>query len=533
MLFALQTVCGQTKIDSLKAVLQSASKEQRLEIFINIGYEYYNQSKYAEALEYYKIAAIDANEEDANLLAKLFNRTARVYQKLASYELALDYYLKALKYNEIANNTSGSGSVYNNIGVVYRILGKYDDALKYYKKALEIKKIYNEKEIVAKILNNIGIVYRYKNEYDKSMTYYNQAIEIYREINDLNILATVLSNIAEVYDLKNESDKALKNCIKAYNIVDSIGNNYDIALISLTLGEIYLNQKDFGNALFYVRRSLNLSKKTNSKKYLAEAYLTLFKLYKETNKLTDAIKYIELYTNLQDSIYNEDMRKKTTKMQIVYETEKKEKENQKLINDKKINNIWLFSISIAFIVTVLLGVFIFIQKTKLGKAYKVLVHRNIETIESENKLKNAKSELKAIIENKTKTKSISEETDKYSASTLSDDKKINLLAKITLALEEKKMFLQHDLTSQKLADYLETNKNYVSQIINETFNKNFSSFINEYRIKEARILLSQPENKHLTIEAIAYQVGFKSKSSFNRAFKEFIGVNPSYFINNV
>ncbi|MBU0488050.1 MAG: helix-turn-helix domain-containing protein, partial [Bacteroidetes bacterium] len=58
--------------------------------------------------------------------------------------------------------------------------------------------------------------------------------------------------------------------------------------------------------------------------------------------------------------------------------------------------------------------------------------------------------------------------------------------------------------------------------------KNFKNLINEYRIKESRKLLITKPN--LTIEAIAHDVGFRSKSAFNAAFKLYTGVTPSFFI---
>jgi AraC-like DNA-binding protein len=83
-----------------------------------------------------------------------------------------------------------------------------------------------------------------------------------------------------------------------------------------------------------------------------------------------------------------------------------------------------------------------------------------------------------------------------------------------------------------LAEKLNTNKSYLSQVINEYFRKNFSTFVNEYRVKEASRLLLEKESENYTIEAIANSVGFKSKSAFNSAFKKFTGITPSYFVNS-
>ena len=83
-----------------------------------------------------------------------------------------------------------------------------------------------------------------------------------------------------------------------------------------------------------------------------------------------------------------------------------------------------------------------------------------------------------------------------------------------------------------LANDLEINRNYISQVINESFNQNFSNFLNGYRIIEARKILSSI-NLNFTIEAIAGMVGFKSKTAFNNAFKKYVGVTPSFYLNSI
>jgi len=104
--------------------------------------------------------------------------------------------------------------------------------------------------------------------------------------------------------------------------------------------------------------------------------------------------------------------------------------------------------------------------------------------------------------------------------------KINLIN----LMEEEKLYLDQALTIHVLSKKLLTNSKYLSQLINSEFNKSFVVFINEYRVNEAKELLLNHDNDNLTIEAIGNQAGFKSKSSFNSAFKKFTGQTPSMFL---
>jgi AraC-like DNA-binding protein len=92
-------------------------------------------------------------------------------------------------------------------------------------------------------------------------------------------------------------------------------------------------------------------------------------------------------------------------------------------------------------------------------------------------------------------------------------------------MEQNKPHLDEDLTLQKLAAQVDMPEKELSILINQQIGKHFFDFINEYRIRDAKILLKDRPN--LTVLEILYQVGFNSKSSFYTAFKKETGFTPS------
>ncbi len=104
-----------------------------------------------------------------------------------------------------------------------------------------------------------------------------------------------------------------------------------------------------------------------------------------------------------------------------------------------------------------------------------------------------------------------------------------LQQKLNKAINEDKIYLQDDLTLRKLANKLDTNTKYLSQTINQVYDKNFSSYINEYRIKESMKIIDNPESEIFTLESIAQQSGFKSRSAFISAFKKYMNMTPSEY----
>ena len=91
-----------------------------------------------------------------------------------------------------------------------------------------------------------------------------------------------------------------------------------------------------------------------------------------------------------------------------------------------------------------------------------------------------------------------------------------------------KPFIDPEITLKKLSEQVDIPFRYLSQIINENLHKNFYDFINNYRIEEAKKLLSDPGCKKTILE-ILYQIGFNSKSSFNTSFKKNTGLTPTQF----
>ncbi|MDO8997308.1 MAG: AraC family transcriptional regulator [Sediminibacterium sp.] len=101
--------------------------------------------------------------------------------------------------------------------------------------------------------------------------------------------------------------------------------------------------------------------------------------------------------------------------------------------------------------------------------------------------------------------------------------------KVENAIFVERMYRNPELTLTDLANHLGTNPSLLSKIINRSFGKNFNDYVNQYRVLEVKENLADPQNAHLTIMSLAYDAGFNSKATFNRAFKKFTGDNPKTY----
>lgn len=99
-------------------------------------------------------------------------------------------------------------------------------------------------------------------------------------------------------------------------------------------------------------------------------------------------------------------------------------------------------------------------------------------------------------------------------------------AKLSRLMDQEKPFLNPKLTLGLLAELAETNPHTLSKVINEGFEVNFNDFVNSYRVDTFKDRAKDPANQHLTLLAVALEVGFNSKTAFNRSFKKLAGSTP-------
>lgn len=117
----------------------------------------------------------------------------------------------------------------------------------------------------------------------------------------------------------------------------------------------------------------------------------------------------------------------------------------------------------------------------------------------------------------------------YAKSGLDSTKIEPMAQELASYMKNGKPYLNEDLSLPILAEHCAFSQTQLSQIINQHFKLSFYDFVNSYRIEQAKEMIGSSKFGHLSILGIAFECGFKSKSSFNRYFKKYTGVSPSEF----
>ncbi|MDW3645613.1 MAG: helix-turn-helix domain-containing protein [Bacteroidia bacterium] len=134
-----------------------------------------------------------------------------------------------------------------------------------------------------------------------------------------------------------------------------------------------------------------------------------------------------------------------------------------------------------------------------------------------------------VFEVKEDQKEVSSGINPHHLSNASEEEIEDLKSSLEKALKEDKLFLKEDLSLGELAGHLGTTDKKLSALLNQVLELNFFELINEHRVEEVKQKMQSPEYSHYTLLAIAYESGFKSKSSFNRIFKKNTGRSPSAY----
>ncbi len=115
---------------------------------------------------------------------------------------------------------------------------------------------------------------------------------------------------------------------------------------------------------------------------------------------------------------------------------------------------------------------------------------------------------------------------------IKEEKKDEIQNKLELLMDEKKVYRDSLISLARIAKQTGEPAYIVSQVINERMEASFFEWVAKYRVEEAKKLLTDKSRNLLTIEQVAEEVGYNSKSAFNKVFKKITGRTPSEYKNS-
>lgn len=503
----------------------SESVEKKIEEAVNFSSE-----NPAQAISLFKEALVESEKIkfDKGIL-KCKSSLAILYFNGGEYEKVIEISDDVEKLANRLKNFSNLTGIYRTVSASYSLLGLNDQAIENLDKALKYSKYIEDKNIKH---YRVGLIYDsysaciddMKGDPDLILSYINKSIQELNQIPDegtredivnakYNVLGIQYVKLGKQYS-ENYIDpiKAEEHYLRALEIYENpkfqIESTNKIALFA-NVSDFYLGLNDFEKSIRYGEEGLKFTNKSEQPELRKQLYNTLFKSYLQIGQKEKSNDYADLYTKLNDSI------RKTERSGVNTSVEKIV--NQKISEHKtKQKQILMFS---GLIIVLLLVTFFIYWKMKSKN-----VRKKYETLIA--KIKKEEINSNAILNN-------GKVNDSKTSLNITDETAERLLQKLEkFELSEK--YLRNEINLTWLANHLNTNTRYLSEIINIHRGKTFANYINGLRINYViHKLVEDPIYREYKINYLAKECGYASRQVFVIAFKNETGFTPSYFIENL
>ena len=342
------------------------------------------KSKYLEALSIFDTL----KDEGSKAKAIYFLGVTSVF--LGDYSKANDNFFTALRIFEKLGDKKSVGDSYTGIANVYGRQGNTIKELEYHTKALNIKLAQKDDYGIAACYINIGNVYGREKKYDTAFTYYNKGLKLAEEMHNQRWILNALGNIGTIYTQQGKFKEGLDYLVKCFDIAEKIGDKQSMATTLNTIGGAYDEMGDKEKSKQYNEQALKIATEIGSKNEMKQSYVNLSTTYAELGDYKQAYSYHKLFSNMKDTILNEENSKQINEMQAKYDNEKQEQEITLLNKDKEIQtahlkqkNIIIWSVGGGLAITVVLALFVLIQFKQKKKANLALESAYIQ-IEEKN-----------------------------------------------------------------------------------------------------------------------------------------------------
>lgn len=475
---------------------------------------------------------IDKNNNVDNLSHGYF-KLGHIYYNSNKYDQALSSYLQALTYAKANDNKKSIILIKNAIGDIKSRTNDYEESLKIFKENYDYIKKEETKDPnnYLSILYSLTVAYNGVGKYDSAYVYaslgkskcfvYNK--QYYCRAFDL------ACHIIEYHLKDNEkSVKGLKKNIDYFKKHDS--TNLGITYMYLSMNFQKLNNRR--EYFYYFDKMDSIQKKI---KFIRPELIGLYKsslnFYEKEGNKEKQLYLIDRLITLNDTIYksNYEFSKEIHKK---FDTPELLEQKQRLISNLDKKNTVLYWLLTGGFLLLFIFIYLYSKNQKKLKIYKIQAQKLIDIQNTSSVIDESDNMQKLDVEDKEMLllDTLGNEKPNKVKSQIPENIRSALIVKLH-DFEKQKMFITKSITLHSLSKEFETNRDYLSKIINETKGKSFSKYLTELRINFA--ITELKENKTLrlkTIASIAEDVGFNNVESFTKAFKNITGTLPSYYI---
>jgi AraC-like DNA-binding protein len=415
------------------------------------------------------------SQSDSAVYAKIF--LAEAYRQKQEHNKGIQIIYEILRNPNIS--VANRAFAFNRMAALQNenqvFAGNKDDSVsKYSRLCIDISQKHNLTEYLALSQNELGSYYLRQNMPDSALIFYAEAVNNFLSLNKYPQAINTYLNLSRLY-LSIEQPEESR----------------DILLKALELGNIEENR----NLFMYV-------------------YYNLANISFSSGNYADAYEYLHISYGLMSRFFVDRMQRQINEMSAKYDLREKEMKIKEEAQKNKTYRLQLKYLGIISLIIIILLIVLVVMSRLKNSAYKKLVEQNLKALRKEKQVEQCLRNL----------------TEKDIMNRVgATDRHAELALRLEKFMAEEKPYLWSDVGLEEFCKKLNTNRTYLSNLINDKFNMGFYDFLFEYRVKSALEYLSNDQYSHLSVEGIGEMTGFKSSSTFYKRFKSAVGLTPHQF----
>jgi AraC-like DNA-binding protein len=472
--------------------------------------------------------ALSTKSKDSTLIVDAWKAMAYCYNHAGHLDSALYFTEKMMFYGERNHDDKLTRNALASMATILSQNKRYEDALLYNRKANQLTMKLKDSSNFASGKYNLGLTFLNLNQTDSCLFYLNQAALIAEKLHVSDHLIYIYGTMADCY-LQLKKDKERKKYLLMANaIAEKIGNKQFLAMGYSNLTHGALDEHNYNEAIVYGQKALDLLRLQPLPVLKMKVDSMMYVSYKQTGKFPEAFAFLESYMFEKEKLMSENQTEKLN--ELVVELQVPEKDltiaNQKLDITRKKLNMRVLTLVVVIVLLLLCGQFIFILKTRKFRNTLFIKEKDIDrqTMEIHTWLKwrqNETTQPGAGIGSIAHAEDIPDDVAVFNSKTF-------LFTELREVFDTQKLFLDPELNLKTVTRILGTNQKYLYQAISENSDTNFRSFLNRYRVDEAKKTIEQKirGKEELNLSELYASSGFHSPVSFYRAFKSVTGLTP-------
>jgi len=299
---------AQSKVDSLKNLLNDAEGERYVDIAIELADAYREIDSSRKLFSYYE-DALKASDKINYPKGKIeaLNRLASSSIKLGKVSEALSYSIQAITLADENKLVKLKANALRGFANASFKLGKKDIAIVKFKEALSIYSELKDSLKMGTVLSEMGKVYTYLNDTSQMIDSYNKSLEIYKNLGNRERMGLIYLNLGSVYsNMLGEYRKAIEYGFNALEIFDDLGDDLHKTSCYLIIGSAHEYLGNLDKALEQYQKSLELCSKSKNKYLIANVENYIGEVYNKKHDIMSALDHYSKSLKIYIELHNQE-----------------------------------------------------------------------------------------------------------------------------------------------------------------------------------------------------------------------------------